>query len=321
MFNLFKRKKISGKTIVAIGGGTGMFSLLSGLKSNVKDNSVIKVIVTTMDNGGSSGKLITQYGTLPPGDVRNCMVALSNEAEVLSDLFQYRFDKKLDNHNFGNLLITALNDITGNFGKAVKVASKILRIKGEIIPVSLEKNHLMAELEDGRILEGETAIDTTKNKKIAKLFLKDKTNPNKRVVEVIRNADIIIFGPGDLYTSILPNILFPSVRNAIKNNKNAKKVLVTAVMSKPGETDDFKVSDFKDEFEKYLGSSLTHIVANSKFPSNVSLKRYVKENKFPIILDKENLKNCEIVSGEFIDKEKVLRHDPERLANAIKKLI
>jgi len=321
MFNLFKNKKISGKTIVVIGGGTGLFSLLSGLKFKVKDNSIIKVIVTTMDNGGSSGKLITQYGVLPPGDIRNCMVALSSETQVLADLFQYRFDKKLDKHNFGNLLITALNDITGNFDKAVKVASKILKIKGEIVPVSLEKNNLMADLSDGRVLKGESLIDTIKNKKIKKLYLKKKTNCNRRAIEVIKKADIILFGPGDLYTSILPNILFEDIRTAIKNNKKAKKILVSAVMSKPGETDNFKVSDFKYEFEKYLGSNLTHIIANSKIPSKSYLEEYIKEGKYPVILDKENIKGCKVIAGDFIDMKKVVRHDPKKLADVIEKLI
>lgn len=294
-----------------------MFSLLSGLKSCVKDDSVIKVIVTTLDNGGSSGKLITQYGVLPPGDIRSCMVALSSESKILSELFQYRFDKKLDNHNFGNLLITALSDITGDFAQAVAVASRILRIKGEIVPVSLEKNNLMAKLSDGRVLEGETVIDTTIDKKIEKLYLKHKSNENKRAVEVLEKADLIIFGPGDLYTSILPNILFDNVRKAILANKKAGKVLVSAVMSKPGETDDFKVSDFKTEFEKYLGGDLTHVIANSSFPSTVYLKKYAKEDKYPIVLDEENIIGCKVISGEFIDKEKVLRHDPEKLAKVI----
>ncbi|MCA9460036.1 MAG: YvcK family protein [Nanoarchaeota archaeon] len=322
MFN-FKKKKIfsnfslKNKTIVCIGGGTGLYSLLSGLKKFASDKNSIKAIVTTMDSGGSSGKLRTQFGILPPGDIRNCLVALSDETEVLNKLFQYRFDEKVNDHNIGNLLITALTQITGSFESAVKEASRILRVRGEVIPVSLEKNDIIAELESGKELVGESVIDTTPNKKITKLKLKDKTTPNKRAIEVIKTADIIVFGPGDLYTSILPNLLFYEIRDAIKNNKSAKKVLISSIMSKPGETDEYRVSDFKKEIEKYLGSNITHIVSNSQIPANLSLQEYRKEDKHPISLDEKNIFNCKIIKGNFMDENKLLRHNSQKLAKAI----
>lgn len=317
MLNSFFKSKPSKKLIVSLGGGTGQFSLLSGLKEYVGNNLDIKAIVSTLDNGGSSGKLITQYGVLPPGDIRNCMVALSDETKILNELFQYRFDENLDSHNFGNLLLTALSDITGSFDDAVKVASKILRIKGEVIPVSLKSNNLVAILEDGRELIGETLIDTTLDKKIKKLKLEGKPISNIRAIDVLKKADIIIFGPGDLYSSILPNILFPEVRDAICRNKKAKKVLISPVMSKPGETDDFDVSDVVKEIEKYLGASLTHVVANSYVPTSLALKEYRKENKHPVSLDELNLKKYSIIKGNLIDEDKIVRHNPKKLGKVV----
>lgn len=315
-----KELKIRNKTIVCIGGGTGLFSLLSGLKHEVSNEKIIKVIVSTLDNGGSSGKLITQYGVLPPGDIRNCIVALSKETKVLNDLFQYRFDEKLKNHNFGNLLITALTKIIGDFNLAVKEASKILRIKGEIIPVSLEKNDLVGFFDDGTKIVGESQISNA-GKKIIDIKLKNKSNPNKRTLEVLKNADIIIFGPGSLYTSIIPNLLFPQIRTTIKNNKKAKKILITSVMSQPGETDNYTVSDFRRVVEKFLGSKLTHILVNTNIPLGTALKNYQKENKYPTILDKENIKGIKLILANLIDENKIIRHDPNKLAKIIKKII
>lgn len=319
MLNLFatqKKNKFNRKTIVCIGGGTGLYSLLSGLKKQVPDRSVLKAVVSTLDNGGSSGELITQFGVLPPGDIRNCIVALSDEEEVLNELFQYRFDDNLKKHNFGNLLITALSDVTGSFEKAVKVASKILRIKGEVIPVCLEKSDLKAKFSDGSEVIGESEI-TGAGKKISNLSLNNGAVANIRAVEVLKSADIIIFGPGSLYTSIIPNLLFSDVKSAIMANQNAKKVLITGVMSQPGETDDFVVSDFKSELEKYLGGNLTHIIANSHIPVSLALKKYQQENKHPIPLDENNLSNVKLIKGNFIDENLIVRHDPQKLAKAI----
>lgn len=314
------KNNYSNKIIVCIGGGTGLFSLLSGLKELVYDRNIIKAVVTTLDNGGSSGKLITQYGVLPPGDIRNCLVALSEETELLHKLFQYRFNEKLEKHNFGNLLITALNDITKDFNIAIKEASKILRVKGEVIPLSLEKNDLVAEFEDNSKIVGENEI-TLAGKKIKDLKLKKRTKPNKRVLEVISKADIILFGPGSLYTSILPHLLFSEVRDEINKNKKAKKVLITSVMSQHGETDGFLVSDFKLEIEKYLKGDITHIIANSHIPASSDLINYQKENKYPVLLDEENIKSCKIIKGDFIDENKIVRHDPKKLAKAVINLL
>lgn len=322
----FTKKKqvpqsLKNKKIVCIGGGTGLFSLLSGLKEYADSSRNIKAIITTLDSGGSSGKLITQYGVLPPGDIRNCMVALSDESKVLAELFQYRFDSKMDNHNFGNLIITALTKITGDFASGVREASRILRIRGEVIPVSLEKNTLIAKCDDGRELVSEAVIDTTPDKKIDKIYLKDNGKTNPSAVKALVEADVIIFGPGDLYTSILPNLLFPKVRRAINSNLRAKKVLISPVMSKPGETDDFVVSDFKREIERYLKAPITHIISNTHVPANSALNEYKKENKHPVAIDEENLRSIKLVKGNLIDEDKLVRHNPENLAKIIMKLV
>lgn len=307
-----------GKNIVCIGGGTGLFSLLSGLKSQISQKDSLKAIVTTLDNGGSSGVLRTQYGVLPPGDIRNCIVALSNQTKIVNELFQYRFDKRMNNHNFGNLLLTALSDITGDFQEAIKVTSEILQINGEVIPVSLNPNTLVAETQKGDKIIGESGIDTIKDKKIKKLYLKEnKNSANKRAIKAIQQADIIVLGPGDLYTSILPNILFEEIKKSIIANKKAKKIFVTPIMTKPGETDDFLVSDFKKEIEMYLESTITHMIVNTTIPTVESLKQYYKEGKFPVLLDPQNLSKITIIKGNFIDNMSLARHSPEKLAKAV----
>lgn len=302
--------------IVSIGGGTGQFSLLTGLKEFVdSENLELSAIVTTLDNGGSSGKLITQYGVLPPGDVRNCILALSKETKTLINLFQYRFDEKLDSHNFGNLFLTALTDVTGSFEEAVNVTSRILKIKGKVIPVCLTPNNIVAKLEDGRVIIGETLIDTIKNKKIKQVFLEKPVEPNQRAVTALKEADIVILGPGDLYSSIIPNLLFPEIREAIRNNLNSKKVFVVPVMTKPGETDNYKVSNYKEELEKYLESPLTHLIVNTDIPQTDALEKYSKENKFPVELDE--IRNSILITGSYIDRHNLVRHNPLKLAKAI----
>ncbi len=320
---IFSKSSLKKKpNIVCIGGGTGLFSLLSGLKEHISEFSSLKAIVTTLDNGGSSGTLRTQYGVLPPGDIRNCIVAMSNQTKTMNELFQYRFDDRLNNHNLGNLLLTALSEISGSFEEAVKQASNILQINGEVIPVSLNPNTLMAKTSNGGTLKGETIIDTTKNKKISRLYLKNpRAKANQRAVTALKKADIILFGPGDLYTSILPNILFKEISTAIKQNTLAKKVFITPIMTKPGETDDFLVSDFKKEIEKYLKSPLTDLVVNTSIPQVEALQQYYKEEKFPVLIDTKNLSKIKVVKGNLIDETLLARHSPEKLANAIKYII
>ena len=196
--------------------------------------------------------------------------------------------------------------------------SKILRIKGEVVPVSFHKNNLVANLDNGKKLVGESNIsDLDKKFKIESLGLQKKVGAaNSRAVEVINNADIIIFGPGGLYHSIIPNLLFPSIRDAINSNKKAKKILVPSVMSQ-GNTYDYSVSDFKVALEKHLEGKLTHLIANTHVPVTSALQKYRKEDKHPIPVDFENIKGVKLVTGNFIDEDKLVRHNPQKIAKAI----
>lgn len=312
---------LGNRLIVTIGGGSGQFSLLSGLKNYAISRDNIKSIVTTLDNGGSSGVLITQYGVLPPGDIRNCMIALSDESKVLADLFQYRFKDNLENHNFGNLFLTALTDITGSFEESVNITSKLLRIRGEVIPVSLDPNNLIAILDNGKELHGESLIDTTKDKVISKVYLEKENLANPRAIDAINNSDMIIIGPGDIFTSIIPNLLFGDIRNSIKNSK-AKKVLIVNVMTKPGETDDYSVEDIVDKIEEYLESKLDIILVNSKIPNDDILVKYMeKENKYFISVRDKNKIDERFIFADLIDDNDIVRHNPNKLAKQIIKIL
>ncbi len=304
--------------IICIGGGTGLFSLLNGLKKYTTNTNQITAIVTTLDTGGSSGKLITQYGILPPGDLRNCMVALSNEKQtkLLAKLFQYRFDEYLENHNFGNLLIKALQDITGDFESAIEEASKLLQIKGKVLPVSTHKNTLIAKLEDGRIIEGEESIDLEENKIIKELYLKKKGVSNQKAIDEIKKADIIIFGPGDLYSSILPNLLFEDIQQSIQQS-SAKKIVITPIMTKSQETHNFTIYKWIKEIEKYLDSNIDIIISNSQSPDIEILKKYKYENKFILPIEKSKLKEYTLILENVINEKLILRHDSKKLSKII----
>ena len=234
------------KKIVVIGGGTGVFTMLTGLRRYFNN---LTAVVTMADDGGSTGILREEFGILPPGDVRRSLVALARtDNEVLAHLFNYRFQEGsgLSGHSFGNLMLTALERITGSFDGAIKEASRILAVQGQVLPVTLKKGNLYAELEDGAIIKGETNIDIPKhdgNLKIKKVWLKPKVSANAEALEAIMKADAVIIGPGDLYTSIVPNLLVDGVVKALNKTK-AKKIYFVNLMTKFGETNGFKASDF-----------------------------------------------------------------------------
>jgi uncharacterized cofD-like protein len=320
---------IAMKNIVIIGGGTGTFTLLSGLRKFPSNNSVI---VSSADDGGSTGVLRKDLGVFPPGDLRQCLVGLSYTDQPLRDLFSYRFDKgALAGHNVGNIILAALEKITGNVETAVELASKVLNVRGQVLPVSLESSVLSAELKNGKKLVGEHNIDDQDPKKstspIVKLNL-SATKANPKVIEAIKQADVIVFGPGDLFTSILPNILFKEVAEAINKSK-AKKVLVTNIMTKYGQTDGFKASDFVSTLEKYLGGKIDVVLQNNKKPSAEVLKKYTSEKaKFvePDLKTNTDLKvvSAGLISGQTIKKSlsdklkrSFLRHDCDKAAKII----
>lgn len=247
------------KKVVVIGGGTGTFTVLRGLKNYEHD---ITAIVSMFDSGGSSGVLRDEHGVLPPGDVRRCLVALSDgeQEKMLRKLFNYRFENgnTLKGHSFGNILLTALTDILDGEDKAINAAGALLNIKGKVLPVSLEKAHLCVELENGTIVEGETNIDIPKhdgNLKITKSYLNPNVKVHKKAVEAIEDADAIVFGPGDLYTSLVPNFLVDGVPEAVKRSE-AKKLFVLNLFTKWGETHNYTASDYAREMLSYIGSTL-----------------------------------------------------------------
>ena len=312
------------KKVVVIGGGTGSYTVLKGLKNHNLD---IVAIVSMSDDGGSSGILRDEFGVLPPGDLRKCIVALSESTETMKEIFQYRFKNGcLQGHNLGNLLITALGDITGDYETAVEEVSKILNIKGQVLPVTFSNCRLCAELENGDIIVGETNIDIPKhdgNLKIKNIFLKPEAAANMKAIEAISNADLIVIGPGDLYSSVLCNLVVKGVSDAIRNS-NAKKVYICNLMTKFGETNNFMVSDFVKEIENYLGKGVLDYVIfnNSEMDANL-LKQYENENAYPVRLDLEEASrlNVSLILENVITQPILIRHDSEKLANEILKIL
>jgi len=310
-------------SVVVIGGGTGSYTLLRGLKKYTND---ITAIVSMFDSGGSTGRLRDEFGYLPPGDVRRCILALTPEksdTDVLRSLLDFRFKKGegLNGHSMGNLLLTALKEITQDEILAIEKLSSLLGLKGRVLPVTLDNSHLCAELEDGTIVKGETNIDIPKHDpklRIKKLFLEPNANALIDTIESIKNSDLVVIGPGDLYSSLIPNLLVRGISDAIKSSK-AKKIYVCNVMTKYGETHGFKASDFLNELEKYLGKgTIQYMICNTEKGTNELLKIYAEENAFPVELDEQELINrVNLIKGDFINEGVLVRHDSRKLARTI----
>ncbi|MCL5017208.1 MAG: YvcK family protein [Patescibacteria group bacterium] len=318
--------KKSNKKIVVIGGGTGVFTVLTGLKPYF-DN--LTAIVTMADDGGSTGILREEFGILPPGDIRRALIALSaTNDKMLAQLFSYRFERGLGlaGHSFGNLLITVLERITKNFEEAVNEAGKILSIKGRVIPVTLGNARLVAELENGQKIMGETNIDIPKhdgNLRIKNIFLRPAVQVNPNAKKAIMEADIVIIGPGDLYTSLIPNLLVGGMKEALKKTE-AKKIYLVNVMTKFGETNNFKASDFVRIISDYLGKNvLDYAVINNKKPPLKNLSLYVKEGSDFVEPDLEGGRNKKmtIIKSDLLRSGKLIRHDPKKLGKLIKMII
>lgn len=313
------------KNVVVIGGGTGIFSVLTGLK---KYGYNLSAIVTMADDGGSTGILREEFGTLPPGDIRRALVALSaTDNKIVSELFNYRFKSKgtLSGHSLGNLLLTALEKITGSFDQAVKEAVKILNVEGEVIPVTLLPTSLVAELSDGNTIQGETNIDIPKHDgsvPIAKVSLSPAVTANPEAIAAIKKADVVILGPGDLYTSILPNLIVDGIPQAL-HETSAKVVYIVNIMTKFGETYGYKASDFVNVIQKHLGERvIDYAVINTEIPTGEILKRYEEDKEEPVKFDEKSFTNgIKVVTGDFLRKGKFLRHNPQRLAKALTTII
>lgn len=321
------------KKIVVIGGGTGSFVVLSALRDMGQE---VSAIVTMSDNGGSSGLLRDELGVLPPGDVRQCLVALSGAPELLRQLFTHRFSKgSLAGHTVGNLFLAGLEDMTGSFDQAVKTAAKVLRIRGNVIPATLKPVNLVALLENGKRIYGETNIDIPKHDgklRIKKLLLKPNASANPAALESITRADYIIIGPGDLYTSIIPNFLIKGIPEAI-NASRAKKIYICSIMTKFGETNNFSTSDFFNAIKHYV-ANIDFFIINNEKPRDKFLNLYKKENALPARIDRSALKELptRVMFGKFLSSNPLaratghanssfIRHDPQKIAKALAKII
>ncbi|MBM2833088.1 MAG: Gluconeosis factor [Candidatus Brocadiaceae bacterium] len=316
--------------VLAIGGGTGLPIMLEGSKTYSK---YLTAVVTVTDSGRSSGVLREEFGILPPGDARNCLVALSEteeEERELYQLFQYRFNKgSLEGMSLGNLLMAALTDITGSFEQAIKKASKILHIRGKVLPSTLANTHICAELEDSTYVEEEFNVRAVGKSPIKNVFLKSNdVPPFSEAVEEILKADIIVIGPGSLYTSLITNLLVTGIRNAIRNSK-ATKIYVCNIVTQPGQTDHYKVSDHIKAVTKYLGDGvLDYVIVNNNIPRKDILDKYQKEGAEVVLMDEGvynlnvNVKKADLVEDlnqkrVLWEKQDLLRHDPDKLADSI----
>lgn len=315
------------KKIVVIGGGTGVFTVLSGLREYPFR---LSAVVSMADDGGSTGVLREEFGVLPPGDIRRALVALAGhgDKEILSALFNYRFEKGygLEGHNFGNLFLAALERLTGDFSAAVGEVSRLLGVQGEVIPVTLEQTTLWAKLEDGTFVKGETNIDIPKHDgrlRISRVFLKPKPRPNPAALRAIRDADAIVIGPGDLYTSIVPNLLVSGIAAAIRRS-SAKKIYVGNIMTKFGETYGFGAAEFLRVIEAYLGMGvLDYFVLNGERPNRERLKPYIRERAEPVRVDDGDLPSGgpAVVKARLLRKGRLIRHDPQKLAHTLALLV
>ncbi|MFH1245299.1 MAG: gluconeogenesis factor YvcK family protein [Candidatus Omnitrophota bacterium] len=317
-----KKQLAQGPKIVVIGGGTGLSTLLVGLKDYTSN---ITAIVTVADDGGSSGRLREQFGLLAPGDIRNCLVALADTEPLMRNLFQFRFDgqAELKGHSFGNLFITAMTKITGDFEKAVKESSKVLAIRGRVIPSTLEQVGLIAEYEDGTRVEGESKISHS-SQLIKKIHLdREDCEPTPEAVEAIKDAEAIVFGPGSLYTSIIPNLLIREITKTVLES-SAVKIYICNIMTQSGETDKYKASDHVEAIVAHAKSKLFHycILNVAEIPDEL-LRKYDAEKACPVIADADKIEEMgfSVIKENLVSTNDYVRHDSQKLSKIIIDLI
>ena len=305
------------KNVVVFGGGTGMSTLLKGLKEFPVH---ITSVVSVCDDGRSTGRLREEFHMPAVGDIRQVLVALSETEPLLEQVLNYRFETSsdLNGHPVGNLMLTALSNITGSLSEGIEGLSKVLNLKGEVLPFTEDNVTLMAEMKDGTIVEGEHHI-TDCHKKINKVFYKENPVISDKVIDAVRNADLIILSMGSLYTSIIPNLISKELIEAIDKSK-AKIMYVCNMMTQPGETDDFKVSDHVHIINNYLGNrKLDVVVAHTGSIDKKIVEKYATEEQKDVVpLDKENLKELDVISDNYVTViNNVIRHDTIKLACSI----
>ncbi|MEW6088264.1 MAG: YvcK family protein [bacterium] len=327
---VFENRQLKkGPRIVAIGGGTGLPVLLRGIKEYTSN---ISAIVTVADDGGSSGELRKGMKILPPGDIRNCLVSLADSAPLMGNLFQYRFGREtgLDGHSFGNIFIAAMSEVVGDFGEAVKESSKVLAIRGNVIPVTLNDVQIGAFMKDGREVIGESKI-TKSEGGIKSIFTKpEKIYPTEDALKAIEEAEAIIMGPGSLYTSIIPNLLVKDIPEVIEKS-DAVKIYICNIMTQPNETDGYTVSDHLQAIMDHVpGRLIDYVIVNNGEIGEEFLQSYKAEKSYPVKLDRKKTEKMgiKIIEDDLLAIEKgasiagdLIRHDPNKIAYLILRLI
>lgn len=327
----YLREENRGLNLVALGGGTGLSTLLAGLKCLVtkhkSDNlwiDSLSAIVTVSDDGGSSGRLRDELQMLPPGDIRNCMIALSEDSNLLSRLFRYRFrgTGELGGHSFGNLFLAALTEVTGDFTEAVRLSSEVLASKGHIYPATISDVRLVAELSDGSIVRGETQISASRAP-IRRLSLEPELClPLPEVLKAIRAADVITVGPGSLYTSILPNLLVARVSHAIGESK-ATKIFICNLMTQPGETDNYTARQHLETIKSYASEiHFDFVIVNNKRITQDQSERYALEGAYQIGIDEDSIdsvldQSTQVIRTNLLEDGEKVRHDSAVLARVV----
>ena len=323
-----------GINLVALGGGTGLSTLLAGLKCLVSDGQSddlrianLSAIVTVSDDGGSSGRLRDELQMLPPGDIRNCMIALSEDSTLLARLFRYRFrgQGELGGHSFGNLFLAALTEVTGDFNEAIKLSSEVLASKGHIYPATISDVRLVAELADGNVVRGETQISASRAP-IRRLKLEpEQCLPLPEALKAIRAADVITIGPGSLYTSILPNLLVARVANAI-GESHATKIFICNLMTQPGETDNYSARQHLETVRSYAPEiNFDFVILNDRRITEEQARRYALEGARQIGIDEDSPdsiasvidKSTRIVRTNLLEEGEKVRHDSTLLARVV----
>lgn len=317
-----KRKLGRGPNIVVVGGGTGLSVLLRGLKQYTSN---VTAIVTVADDGGSSGRIREELGIIPPGDLRNCLVALADTEPLMEKLFQHRFGGKgeLKGHSFGNLFIAAMCEVLGDFEQAIKASSKVLAVRGQVLPSALQTVRLYAQFDDGSVTEGECHIPEM-GKTIERVYIEPKNvRPPAEAVEALLEADAIVLGPGSLYTSVLPNLLVNGIAEAIRES-SAIKIYVCNVMTQPGETAGYTAAGHVRAIVDHVGSDLVnYCIVNTQSVPQMLFEKYAEQNAYPVEADIEAIEEMgiHVVRERLISEANLVRHDPQKLSRAIVKMI
>ncbi len=317
-----KRRLGKGPNVTVVGGGHGLSVLLRGIKAATSN---VTAVVTVADDGGSSGRLREEFGIIPPGDLRNCLVALADTEPLMEKLFQYRFKGKteLAGHSFGNLFIAAMNEVTGDMEQALRESSKVLAVKGQVLPASKDHVRLDAVMEDGTVVQGESHIPEV-HKRIHRVRLfPEEVQPVQSALDALANADAIILGPGSLYTSIMPNLLVDKVAETIRKSK-AIKIYICNVMTQPGETDGYTASMHAKAIIDHGGKGIIDYMLVNDAPISADMQDfYAAKGAYPVEVDEEaiNALGVGFVKADIINENEVIRHDPDKLSRAVMNMV